>query len=68
MTERAATGDTRDGEASPTGENKAPLYLTVAIVAIMGLALAVDATSVPGLVLLVVVLIGSLIAALVYYG
>jgi len=68
MTERAATDDIRDGEPSTGVENKAPLYLTIAILAIMGLALAVDATSVPGLVLLVVVLIGSLIAALAYYG
>ena len=68
MIERAPAGDAQDDTASTSAESKTPLYLTVGILAIMGLALAVDASSVPGLVLLVVVVIGSLIAALVYYG
>ena len=68
MIERAADRDTPNGEMPSAGESKTALYLTIGILAIMGLALAVDASSVPGLVLLVVLLIGSLIGALAYYG
>lgn len=62
----------RHGMASEERElpttNRSALILTLVILAIMGVAIAIDAYSVPGLAVLTVVVIGGLIAAFAAWG
>lgn len=48
--------------------NRGALTLTVVIIAIMAVAIAIDASSVPGLAVFAIVLLGALIGALVFWG
>lgn len=66
MIDRTAHEETGEGLGRPGG--RTGLYVTQAILAIMGVALAIDAASVPVLSVLAVISIGGLIAALAIWG
>ena len=66
MIDRTARGEAGEGPDRPGG--RTGLHVTLAILAIMGVALAIDAASVPALSILTVISIGTLIAALAIWG
>jgi len=66
MIDRTARQESGEGLGRAGG--RAGLYVTQVILAIMGVALAIDAASVPVLSLLAVISIGGLIAALAIWG
>jgi hypothetical protein len=48
--------------------NRSAVTLTVIIVAIMTMAIAIDASSAPGLSVFAILVLGSVIAAIAYWG
>jgi|GEM_PF-4673085 len=62
------TARQENGEGLGRAGGRTGLYVTQVILAIMGVALAIDAASVPVLSLLTVISIGGLIAALAIWG
>lgn len=69
MLEGSAPREGRNtAEGVPGGTSRTALTVTLVLLAIMTVALAVDASSAPALVALVIVLMGGLIAALATWG
>ena len=66
----------REGRISPAPpvrpsrarSNVLPMGITVAVLAVMALAIAIDASSVPGLAFLTIVLLTGLIGAIIIWG
>lgn len=67
---RRQAGLTAATPAPPVREraNRLPMGITVAVLAVMALAIAIDASSVPGLALFAIVTLAGLIGAIVIWG
>ena len=72
MQQRARSRAHEDGTPAAAhalgSRNVMPMGITVAVLAVMALAIAVDTSSVPGLSLLAIVSLGALIGAIVTWG
>jgi hypothetical protein len=69
MTERPAAMDDPVENTSLAGDNNTlPVVITVAVLAIMAVAIAIDASSVPALAALAVIALGGIIAAIARFG
>jgi uncharacterized protein (DUF983 family) len=72
-TERTTSSMARKGplagtKIAPADANRSPVILTMLIVAVMAVAIAVDASSEPALSVLTIVVLGGLIVALGVWG
>jgi hypothetical protein len=65
---RRAAGRTEESAALADDRNMLPVYLTIGILAVVGVVVAIDALSVPALAALAIIAIGGVIAAVAMYG
>jgi hypothetical protein len=69
MTERsAAMDDSVEITSLAEDKNSLPIVITVAVLAIMAVAIAIDASSVPALAALAIIALGGIIAAIAKFG